>query len=115
MNFHLKDGVYFRRVENDLHIVKARDFDDPGEILVTIDLGSFSSIVASLSPHREGNGSYHYIYEFLTKGTMFCGGCGCRLLPGDYIVGVLSIVNLIACKTCYEQKFKPLFDWGMKQ
>jgi hypothetical protein len=114
MNFHFANGIYFRRTEEDkLRIVRAQSFDDAGEVLVETDIFGFASIVSSFSPFGEQSGSFDYIVKFLRDGIMYCAGCGAELKHGrDIPVGNLSIVNLTACQSCYERKFKPLFDWG---
>lgn len=113
MNFHLAKGIYFRREGDTILIVKAKDFDDLGEVLVATDINGLASVVASASPHQEQNGSFDYICKFLKDGTMYCGGCGAEMKPGTPIAGTLSIVNRTVCMLCYEQKFKPLFDWAL--
>jgi hypothetical protein len=115
MNFHLNNGIYFRRNGDAISIVRAKDFDDPGELIVETDINGFASIVASASPHAERNGTFYYVFEFLKNGVVFCGGCGCKLTAESSIGGWLSVVNLVACRACYEGKFKPLFDWGLKR
>ena len=117
MNHHLANGIYFRGDGERIKIVRAAGFDDPGETLVDTDLNGFASLIASMSPWREGNGSFYFVYRFLRHGEMYCGGCGAVITPAQPSGsgGWLSIVNRLACKTCFEQKFKPLFDWGMTQ
>jgi hypothetical protein len=116
LNFHLNNGIFFRREGDQVKIVKAKDHDDPGEVLAETDLNGLASIVSSASPWRETGGSFQYIFEFLKNGVMFCGGCGIEITPEDTkgAGGMLAVINKIACKNCFEGKFKPLFDWGME-
>lgn len=116
MNFYLCQGIYLRRQGDTLQIMRSKEPDEPGELLGETDINGFSSAVASLSPWQEQNGSFDYIYDFLSKGVMYCGGCGVKITPESPqgAGGRLSIININACKSCYEQKFKPLFDWGLE-
>lgn len=91
-NFHLHNGMYFRRFGEKCCFVRAVSFDDPGQVLVAFDFNGFASIIAGCSPNCEQFGSHAYILDFLKNGTMFCGGCGCALKPGES-VGTLSIIN----------------------
>lgn len=110
-NFHLSKNIFFRRPSDTdtILIVRAKDFQDEGEILCKTDLSGLCSIVSGLSPYKEQHGSFDYIYNFLKHGVMYCGGCGCKLSP-ETIIGYLSIINITCCKECYENKFKPLYD-----
>jgi hypothetical protein len=113
LNFHLKNGFYFRTNETgDISIVKATSFDDAGEVLVTCSRSEFASVVSGASQRGETGSTYNYALRFL-EGVMFCAGCGCELPPVD--TGVLGIISRSVCMPCYEQKLKPLFDWGMKR
>lgn len=107
--FYLKDGYAFER-DGD----KVRCFKDE-RLLFETDLNGIASLVATFSPWQEQNGSFDYVYQFLKDGAMRCAGCGCKLLPGSYAGGCLSIINSPTCKTCYEEKFKPLFDYALER
>lgn len=113
-NFHLKNGIYFRREGERFWIAKALDFNDPGKTVVELTVDDLASVVASLSPNHEEHGSFDYARDFIETGAMYCGGCGCRMLPLDgQNVGHLSIVNRVLCAACYRDKFKALFDYAL--
>lgn len=118
MNFHLKDGIYFRLTEESyrdglqvMRIVKAKDFDDPGELLFEITLDGLCSVVASASPFQEQQGSWDFVRRFLVDGEMRCGGCGAALHHGEVIYGPLSGLGFLSCEICYKHKFEPLYSW----
>lgn len=112
LNFHLDSDLYLRRFEADpeaLHIMRAKNDDDEGQSIARFSLSVFASLVCSLCPAGEADCRFDYVSDFLRTGEIHCGGCGCRMKQGES-VGRLNIVNAHACQTCYEQKFKPLFD-----
>ena len=64
LNFHIHGGIYARREGDCVRFVRAVDFDDPGKTIVDMSLDELASVIASMTPNHEANGSFAYARDF---------------------------------------------------